>query len=217
MNPSGLPSARLATLRFNCASPYLVESKSLKLYLNSLNNTVFQGDAHVQDVIEQDLSAASGAPVTVDLLPPALSCATSTPAWDGWCIDDATAEIDAYELDPTLLSVDQSAERVGATVYTNLFRSLCPVTGQPDWASVLVRYKGPWIEHRSLLRYLVSFRNHPGFHENCVERIFNDLRTHCGTTGLSVYARFTRRGGLDINPFRSDFESSPPNIRHERQ
>ncbi|MEO1575162.1 MAG: NADPH-dependent 7-cyano-7-deazaguanine reductase QueF [Pseudomonadota bacterium] len=215
--PTGVPCVRVATLRFNANSPNIVESKSLKLYLNSLNNSVFQSDAHAADTMATDLAKASGAEVSVDLVPPSLSTGPDTPAWDAWCIDDQTVSVDTYEVDPTLLIPDEEGETVGATVYSNLLRSLCPVTGQPDWASVLIRYNGPWIKHGSLLRYLVSFRNHADYHENCVERIFCDIRERCHTVRLSVYARFTRRGGLDINPFRSDFEATPPNIRLERQ
>lgn len=215
--PSGAPCARIATLRFNADSSHIVESKSLKLYLNSLNNAVFQSDAHAADVIATDLGKACGCPVSVDLVSPSLSSGPQTGAWDAWCIDDLTVDIDTYEVDPSLLRAEHNGETVGATVHSNLLRSLCPVTGQPDWASVLIRYNGPWIEHRSLLRYIVSFRNHPDYHENCVERMFCDIQERCHTQRLSVYARYTRRGGLDINPFRSNFEGTPPNIRLERQ
>lgn len=215
--PTGVPCVRVATIRFSAESPSIIESKSLKLYLNSINNHVFQSDAHAADVITTDLSSACGAAVSVDLVSPSLSTGPDTPAWDAWCIDDQTVRIDDYEVNPGLLAADANGEMVGATVYSNLLRSLCPVTGQPDWASILIRYNGPWIEHRALLRYLVSFRNHADYHENCVERIFCDIRERCHTIRLSVYARYTRRGGLDINPFRSDFESAPSNIRVERQ
>lgn len=215
--PNGVPCARIATLRFACTSPNMIESKSLKLYLNSINNVEFRSDAHAADTIATDLSAVAGAPVTVDLVRPSLSMGPDTSAWDAWCIDDPTVKITEYERDASLLEIDEGGDQVGATVYSNLLRTCCPVTGQPDWASILIRYNGPWIKHKALLRYLVSFRNHSDYHEHCVERIFCDLKVRCRTRRLSVYARYTRRGGLDINPFRSDFESTPPNIRLERQ
>jgi len=217
LGPHGLPVVRMGTLTFDATSPNIIESKSLKLYLNSLNNTRFESEEQAIEAIRRDLAAASGAPVRVRLAPPSTCVGQAASAFEGWCIDDDSTQIDTYEVSPRLLHGAARGPDLCATVYSDLLRSCCPVTGQPDWASVMIRYEGPWIDHRALLRYLVSFRNHAEFHEHCVERIFVDLKTHCGARKLSVYARYTRRGGLDINPFRSDFEKPPHNWRHERQ
>lgn len=217
LSPTGLPCVRLGTFRFPAIAPNLVESKSLKLYLNSLNNTKFDSDAAVAGTINSDLSKVCGADVSVDLVAPALGLPPGAAVWSGWCIDDPTIEIETYDVQPSFLNGAASGDLVGATVYSDLLRTCCPVTGQPDWASVMIRYQGPWIDHKALLRYLMSFRNHADFHEHCVERIFDDINTRCMTQKLSVYARYTRRGGLDINPFRSNYEATPSNLRHERQ
>lgn len=217
LGTNGRPHARLGELRFDAGSPNIIESKSLKLYLNSLNNVRFASATAVCDVIRQDLSAASGAPVAVVLHPLAAHPLPLADAFAGWCIDDDIA-IDQFELDASLL---RDSAREGAplcaTVYTNLMRSCCPVTGQPDWASVMLRYQGRWIDHAALLRYLVSYRNNAEFHELCVERIFADVEHYCKPDKLTVFARYTRRGGLDINPFRSNFEAPPDNVRQPRQ
>jgi 7-cyano-7-deazaguanine reductase len=217
LSTGGLPVVRVATLRFAAHSPNLIESKSLKLYLNSLNNSTFESDAHVRDVIMQDLERASGASVAVDFSAPSLSSDWQATSMEAWCIDDDRVSIDTYEVNPEFLKDSANGDVVGATVYSNLLRSVCPVTGQPDWGTVQIRYQGIWIEHRALLRYIVSFRNHADFHEHCVERMFMDIKRYCEPVKLSVYARYTRRGGLDINPFRSDYEAPPANVRHERQ
>lgn len=217
LSPGGLPVVRVAAIRFAAHSPNLVESKSLKLYLNSLNNTTFRNDAHVLDVMLRDLERVSGSPVAVDFSAPSQSSDWQATAIEAWCIDDDRVEIDTYEVCPAYLEGAANGEVVEATVYSNLLRSCCPVTGQPDWGTVQIRYQGIWIDHRALLKYIVSFRNHADFHEHCVERIFMDIKRYCEPAKLSVYARYTRRGGLDINPFRSDYEAPPANIRHERQ
>lgn len=165
----------------------------------------------------QDLARASGASVAVDLSAPTLLSDWQATSMEAWCLDDDRVSIDTYEVNPEFLEGAASGDIVEATVYSNLLRSVCPVTGQPDWGTVQIRYQGTWIEHRALLRYIVSFRNHADFHEHCVERMFMDIKRYCEPAKLSVYARYTRRGGLDINPFRSDFEAPPANVRHERQ
>lgn len=217
LGANGLPVVRVGTLVFAAASPNIIESKSLKLYLNSLNNTRFDSEQQAIETIRRDLAAASGAPVRVDLAAPSSGIDQSGHPPRAWCIDDDSTTIDTYELSPQLLDGAARGPSLCASVYSNLLRSCCPVTGQPDWACVTIRYEGPWIDHQALLRYLVSFRNHAEFHEHCVERIFLDIKNHCPVSKLSVYARYTRRGGLDINPFRSDFENAPLNWRHQRQ
>lgn len=217
LGPTGLPVVRVGTLIFDAGSPNIIESKSLKLYLNSLNNHRFTTEAHMIDTVEADLTKVSGAPVRMRLDSSAAPVANAETSSPGWCIDDPSTPISEYELNPQLLKGAAGGEAASATLYSDLLRSCCPVTGQPDWGRVLVRYQGPWIDHRALLRYIVSFRNHAEFHEHCVERMFVDILNYCEPTQLTVYARYTRRGGLDINPFRSNFEPPPPNLRHERQ
>lgn len=216
LDERGKPMVAMAELCFPCTTQSLIESKSLKLYLNSFANTAFGSRGAVQQALEQDLSGIAGG--AVDVRVHTLEEAARTPAWDftGTCLDHLDIDIDQYDYDPGFLLTDQGAERT-ETVFSHLLRSLCPVTGQPDWASVIIRYTGAPISAASLLRYLVSFRNHAGFHEQVVERIFVDVLNQCRPRHLSVYGRFTRRGGLDINPFRSNFEEPLPNRRTVRQ
>jgi len=216
LQPSGKPVAATAEFHFLCTSPFLVESKSFKLYLNSFNQTVVADVAAMTATLQRDLSAACGAPVAVAVqpLPGPLPQFAELP---GVCIDDRDVAIDRFSLDAALLDGAASGEVVEETLHSHLLKSNCLVTRQPDWASVLIRYKGAQIDREALLRYLVSFRRHSEFHEQCVERIFVDLKRFCAPERLTVYARYTRRGGLDINPMRSDFEESLPNWRLVRQ
>lgn len=208
LNLKGKPQVALATCRVPCESPCLIESKSFKLYLNSFNQECF-GDAQaVQAALLRDLGAACGAPVAVDLvLPPAFG-AQRIVEMDGECIDDLDVEITDYEPNPAFLEAGGAI--VEETLRSDLLKSNCLVTGQPDWASVLVRYRGPRIDRAGLLKYLVSFRRHNEFHEQCVERVFVDVLRACRPTRLTVFARYTRRGGLDINPFRTNCGEAPP-------
>ncbi len=215
LESSGTPAVATATLRVPASSPKLIESKSLKLYLGSLAMSRYGSDDEVAALLAHDLSAVAGAVVRVSLhaLPgsPAI-----LPVMPGICIDDSQAECEGGDVDPTFLrSVEHDI--VSEELHTHLLRSLCPVTGQPDIGSVLVRYRGPQIERAALLRYLVSYRTHRDFHEACVERIFVDLHKHCRPAELSVYARYNRRGGLDINPFRSTVANEAPDLRLWRQ
>ena len=216
--PGGKPVVAMAEFRFPCTSPFLIESKSFKLYLNSLNQTAFADHAAVAATMTRDLSMAGGAPVAVRLLPLGAVTGTAIAELPGRCLDDLEIAIDRYAYAPELLDGAAAAGTVvEETLHSHLLKSNCLVTRQPDWASVLVRYRGPRIDPAALLRYLVSFRQHSEFHEHCVERIFVDLLAHCHPERLTVYARYTRRGGLDINPFRSNFESELPNWRLARQ
>lgn len=216
LDERGKPVVAMAECHFPCITPNLIESKSLKLYLNSFANSEFSGRAVVQQAMEKDLSNVAGGAVDVRVM--TLEEAARVPEWEfnGTCVDHLEIDIHQYEYDPGFLMVDQGAERT-EILYSHLLRSLCPVTGQPDWASVIIRYTGAPISQASLLRYLASYRNHQGFHEQVIERIFVDIMTQCHPRHLSVYGRFTRRGGVDINPFRSNFEDPLPNRRVVRQ
>jgi 7-cyano-7-deazaguanine reductase len=209
LDPQGKPQVARARFIFPCSSPSLVESKSLKLYLNSLNQEAFSGLEDVRERIRQDLSVVTGAEVEI-LLQPFSGMQEVLDAPTGISLDNLDVVCDEYDVNPDLLQLaDTSAafeQLVDEVLYTDLFRSCCPITGQPDWASMTVCYKGPQIDRSRLLRYLVSFRLHNDFHENCVERIFCDITARCRPQQLSVEANFLRRGGLDINPVRSSSE-----------
>jgi 7-cyano-7-deazaguanine reductase len=216
--PGGKPVVAMAEFRFPCSSPFLVESKSFKLYINSFNQTRFTGFDAVAATLECDLAKACGATVAVRLLPLAACGEMTIRTLPGQCLDDLDVTIDRYDYAPELLDGSADPDRIVAeTLHSHLLKSNCLVTRQPDWASVLVRYRGPRIDPAALLRYLVSYRRHSEFHEQCVERIFVDLLRHCRPEQLTVYARYTRRGGLDINPLRSNCESELPNWRLVRQ
>ncbi len=214
LNPKNKPMVAVGEFRIPASTSHMVESKSFKLYLNTFNATQFDDLAHVQATLERDLSQAAGGTVRVRLMLPT-AFGTRTQELAGACIDDADIEVTTFEVNPDYLQAD--GERVQEALCSDLLRSNCPVTGQPDWASVMVHYCGPRIDRDGLLRYIVSFREHTGFHEQCVEQMFVDIKARCRCGQLTVYARYTRRGGLDINPFRSDFEDGPPNIRNFRQ
>lgn len=218
LNPAGKPVVAMAEFRFPCTSRFLIESKSFKLYLNSFNQTRFADFATVATTLERDLAEASGAPVAVRLLPLSAVAGMAITEFPGVCLDSLDIAIDSYDYAPALLDGAADPENVvEETLHSHLLKSNCLVTRQPDWASVLIRYHGPRLDPKALLRYLVSFRRHSEFHEQCVERIFTDLLHHCRPEQLTVYARYTRRGGLDINPFRSNFETNIPNWRLARQ
>jgi len=218
LDPKGKPVVAMGEIRIPCSSEFLIESKSFKLYLNSFNQTRFACFDSVSKTMSEDLTKAAGAPVSVTLYPAAVFATQTFSRLSGECIDELDIEIDTYDLDPSFLEgCAVSDDHVDETLYSHLLKSNCLVTGQPDWASILIRYQGPRIDRAALLRYLVSFRRHNEFHEQCVERIFTDILRFCHPVSLTVYARYTRRGGLDINPFRSNFESSVENLRLPRQ
>jgi 7-cyano-7-deazaguanine reductase len=224
LNLRGKPQVALAHFTVPCETPNIVESKSFKLYLNSFNNTRFADAAEVQARLRADISEAAwrGAPqpsiVGVKLLLPELFDREPVHELDGLSLDRLDVECTRYTPAPDLLSAAFDEQPVSEVLTSNLLKSNCLVTGQPDWGSVRISYSGPQIEQAGLLQYLVSFRNHNEFHEQCVERIFMDLWTRCKPARLSVYARYTRRGGLDINPFRTSHpQGLPGNIRMARQ
>lgn len=201
LEPSGRPYVRIGRFTLPAQSPNLIESKSWKLYLNSFNQTAFDSESDVIARMTQDLSAAAGAPVTVELfsLDTPLLVGHTLP---GECIDDTDVAITHYTPAPELLCT-VSDETVEETLYSHLLKSNCPVTGQPDWGTVVIRYRGPRISREGLLAYLISYRQHQDFHEHCVERIFVDIMTCMVPESLVVSARYVRRGGLDINPTRA--------------
>ncbi|GGO79774.1 NADPH-dependent 7-cyano-7-deazaguanine reductase [Marinobacterium nitratireducens] len=213
LNARGKPVVRLAEFRIPASSSHIIESKSFKLYLNSFNLSRFDSEAKVLELMTRDLSAAAGGDVVVRLIEP--DTALPVERFDGVCLDDLDVEISHYQPEPGLLSAD--GEVVEERLYSHLLKSNCPVTGQPDWASVQVVYRGPRIDHEGLLRYLISYREHGDFHEQCVENIFMDIWQRCQPENLSVYARYLRRGGLDINPWRSSLTERAPNLRLNRQ
>lgn len=218
LTPGGKPVVAMGEFRFPCASANLIESKSFKLYLNSFNQTRCPDVEAAAILMKQDLSAAAGAPVEVRLQEAGEFDQVQFGVLPGRCIDDLDLEIDSYELDASVLDGAVDACRsVEETLHSHLLKSNCLVTSQPDWGSLMIHYRGSKIDEAALLRYLVSFRQHNEFHEQCVERIFVDLQCYCRPEQLTVYARYTRRGGLDINPFRSNFETDVDNIRLARQ
>lgn len=205
LNDKGKPQVGWAVFFFPAESPNLIESKSFKLYLNSFNGTRFPSAEVVKQHWITDLSQACGGDVKValyDLDEPQ----TLIGAPPGECLDDLDIEVSDYQVRSDLLKT-ASSQRVAETLYSHLLKSNCLVTGQPDWGSIVIRYEGPEMDRESLLKYLVSFREHNEFHEQCVERVFVDLMHYCQPEKLTVYARYVRRGGLDINPYRSNFET----------
>lgn len=215
--PSGKPVVAIGEFAIPADSPNIIESKSFKLYLNSLNQTPFESRAALQSCLEKDLSAAAGKPVSVRLSTLAEFQAQGVAGLPGQCIDELDISVSDYEQPrPELLRCD-ATQVVEQTLHSHLLKSNCPVTGQPDWGSVVVEYRGALLDPASLLSYLVSFRQHADFHEQCVERIYLDLKRLLEPEHLTVYARYVRRGGLDINPYRSTGPISPGNQRLVRQ
>lgn len=224
LNPRGKPQVAIAHFTIPCETPNIVESKSLKLYLGSFSNSTFASADEVRERLRADLGEAvwRGAPapsaIGVRLLLPELFDQEPVHELDGLSLDRLDIECTHYTPAPELLAAAFDEQPVEEVLTSNLLKSNCLVTGQPDWGSVQIRYTGPQIDQGGLLRYLVSFRNHNEFHEQCVERIFMDVWRRCRPTRLAVYARYTRRGGLDINPLRSSHPMGlPPNVRTARQ
>jgi 7-cyano-7-deazaguanine reductase len=217
LNPKGKPVVAIGTFRIPADSPNLIESKSFKLYLNSFNQSIFTDVETVSATLARDLSAAAGTPLDISIQPLANRPQAVIAIPEGICLDDLDIVCDRYQPAPELLTT-QAGEVVEETLFSHLLKSNCLVTGQPDWAMVVIHYRGEPIDRAGLLRYIVSFRNHNEFHEQCVERIFTDILRHCTPEKLAVHARYTRRGGLDINPFRSTGEYDlPDNAREIRQ
>ncbi len=204
LNPRGKPMVAVAVIIYDCSTPSIVESKSLKLYFNGLNNTSFESMGALEQIIKQDLSRCIASDVSVVLTGLEQTPCAIQSNFIGESLDGLDIACSVYTVEPEFLSTTE--EYAQEVLYSDLLRSNCLVTGQPDWGSVSVAYHGRKINHEGLLKYLVSFRNHQEFHEHCIERIFMDISNRCSPTWLTVTGRYTRRGGLDINPTRS---SSP--------
>lgn len=201
LDEAGKPHVRVARFRLPAVSPNLIESKSWKLYLNSLNQTRFKDQATVQETLERDLAAAAGSPVEVSLLG-VDDDDLMTHRLPGECLDELSITVEHYTPSPELLAADED-DIVSEDLHSHLLKSNCPVTGQPDWGSVWIRYRGPRIDRERLLAYLISYRQHQDFHEHCVEHLFVDLMARVKPESLLVMARYVRRGGLDISPWRA--------------
>lgn len=218
LNMRGKPQVAIATVTAPADSPNIVESKSFKLYLNSFNQTRLAGPDALLALLRDDLSAAFGAPVHIALTHPENYGSLKMGELDGELLDRLDVEIDQYTPSPGLLRANHDEAPVEETLVSHLLKSNCLVTGQPDWGTVQIRYAGPQIDQEGLLKYLIGFREHNEFHEQCVERIFMDVLRQCKPSQLAVYARYTRRGGLDINPWRANFSTGKPlNLRGARQ
>ena len=216
LNNKGKPVVALAEFIFPCESPNLIEAKSFKLYLNSFNNTCISSAAELTTILQTDLADAIKAPVQVTISLLDQSESITIQAFSGICLDSLDIQCDTYLVKPDLLTTQE--EMISETLYSNLLKSNCLITGQPDWGSLQICYTGKKIQHDSLLKYIISFRDHTEFGEQCVERMFLDIMNYCKPQKLSVYARYTRRGGLDINPYRStDIGNIPHNFRLCRQ
>ena len=219
LNKKGKPQIALAEFQVPADSPNMIESKSFKLYLNSFNSARFQDEIAVREQLITDLSAVAGSKIATRINPTEAIAKKGMQEMSGVLMDRLDIEIDpSLPADPTLLEVNESFGPIEQCLVSHLLKSNCPVTGQPDWASVQIRYQGRPILEEGLLRYLIGFRQKGEFHEHCVETIFTDIKRQCKPEKLSVYARYTRRGGLDINPFRTDHNAPwPENTRHARQ
>jgi 7-cyano-7-deazaguanine reductase len=208
LDQKGKPHVALGTVVIPADSPSLIESKSFKLYLNSFSQTPIESVLTVKGTIEKDISAACGSQADVALTLPEVFRAMTVEELEGEYIDDLEVNISDYQPNSMLLLA--GSPTVEETLSSNLLKTNCPLTGQPDWGSIQIQYRGPRIDRQGLLKYLVSYRQYQAFHEHCVERIFMDLLRQCQPERLSVYARYTRRGGLDINPFRTNCDAPPP-------
>ena len=217
LNPKGVPQVAIADVSIDFRSENLIESKSFKLYLNSFNQTAFADFADVQQTLQRDLQDCAQGEVNVRLNSLADYTAQPIVALSGDCIDAQDIEVRDYAFNAALLNHCTGEHLVEETLVSHLLKSNCLITQQPDWGSLQIHYVGKQINREQLLRYIISFRQHNEFHEQCVERIFCDLMQYAKPEKLTVYARYTRRGGLDINPYRSNFESLPQNLRLARQ
>lgn len=217
LNEKGLPQVAIADIYLDYQSQNLIESKSFKLYLNSFNQSKFTDFNTVQQTMQRDLIECAQGDVKVRLNPVAVYDSQKIDHLQGDCIDEQDIEITSYEFNADWLKDCVSDEIVEEKLVSHLLKSNCLITNQPDWGTLHIHYIGKKIDHEKLLRYVVSFRQHNEFHEQCVERIFCDLMHYAKPEKLTVYARYTRRGGLDINPFRSNFENLPENLRLARQ
>ncbi|ATV43739.1 NADPH-dependent 7-cyano-7-deazaguanine reductase QueF [Pectobacterium brasiliense] len=218
LNNRGVPQVAVGEMHLNAESLNLIESKSFKLYLNSFNQTAFDSWESVRATLTKDLAHCAQGDVSITLFKLSELEGQPIAGFTGECIDDQDIQIDSYDFNADYLATnEQDAPVVEETLVSHLLKSNCLITHQPDWGSVQIQYCGKRINREALLRYIVSFRHHNEFHEQCVERIFNDIMRYYQPEKLSVYARYTRRGGLDINPWRSNTPFNAPNGRLPRQ
>jgi 7-cyano-7-deazaguanine reductase len=219
LNLRGKPQVAIASWQVPADSPNIIESKSLKLYFNAFNQSRLAGSDALLELLRADLSAGFGAPIQIQLTLSDHFHTLKMGELDGLLLDRLDIEVDRYAPDPSLLKADHSAALVEEKLVSHLLKSNCLVTGQPDWGSVQIQYVGAVIDQEGLLKYLIGFREHHEFHEQCVERIFMDILRQCQPQKLLVSARYTRRGGIDINPWRSNFSMAkmPSNARNARQ
>ncbi|KHS88021.1 7-cyano-7-deazaguanine reductase [Pectobacterium brasiliense] len=218
LNNRGVPQVAVGEMHLNAESLNLIESKSFKLYLNSFNQTAFDSWESVRSTLAKDLAHCAQGDVSITLFKLSELEGQPIAGFTGECIDDQDIQIDSYDFNADYLATnEQDAPVVEETLVSHLLKSNCLITHQPDWGSVQIQYCGKRINREALLRYIVSFRHHNEFHEQCVERIFNDIMRYYQPEKLSVYARYTRRGGLDINPWRSNTPFNAPNGRLPRQ
>ncbi len=215
LNNKGKPSAKILQFIVSAESECIIESKSVKLYLNSLNGSRFNNDQEVHNIIQKDLSNVAKSEVIVIMSNLEEVCSEMR-IFDGVNIDGLDVNIIDYEVNADLLATLNGGKIVTETLYSNLLKSNCLITNQPDWASVQIKYSGRQIDHESLLRYIVSFRHHNGFHEQCVERMFNDIMQQCSPEKLNIHAKYTRRGGIDISPYRSNLSFKVSDISKTR-
>ncbi|MBL4671212.1 MAG: NADPH-dependent 7-cyano-7-deazaguanine reductase QueF [Arenicella sp.] len=213
LNGRGKPVVALGRFILDSVTPNIIESKSFKLYLNSLNQSRFSDQQQLRSLLENDLSVVAGGKVSVELFAPEDNLSFASQGLPGECIDGIDISIDEFRLSPELISLSPDSEAVSETLHSHLLKSNCLITKQPDWASVVIQYSGLKIDREGLLRYLISFRMHNEFHEQCVERIFCDILNACNPKQLSVQALYTRRGGLDINPFRTSLKNTAAPLR----
>ncbi|MEB6336667.1 NADPH-dependent 7-cyano-7-deazaguanine reductase QueF [Serratia rhizosphaerae] len=218
LNAKGLPQVAVGEISLDAFSLNLIESKSFKLYLNSFNQTRFENWEAVRCTLLRDLAACAQGEVEVKLFRLDEIEGRPIAQLQGECLDQQDISIDDYQFSADYLQdAAAGSPEVEETLVSHLLKSNCLITNQPDWGSVQIAYRGAQINREALLRYLVSFRHHNEFHEQCVERIFNDIMRFCQPERLSVYARYTRRGGLDINPWRSNAAFVPTHGRLARQ
>lgn len=219
LNHNGLPRTGLLKVWVPATSSHIIESKSFKLYLNSLNHEKFADVSELTIKLRTDLGQAAGCALKIEVILPEQFGQESIeePETDVRCLDDQDIVISQYDPDANLLALTPKATPVHERLFSRLLKSNCPVTGQPDWGSVHIEYRGKAIDHAALLRYIVSFRQHQGFHEQCVEQMFCDIMRCCQPEQLSIYARYTRRGGIDINPWRATPGMSEPNLLRSAQ
>ena len=216
LDAHGKPRVCVGRFSVPASSPNIVESKSFKLYLNSLNNARFINADEVRKTVITDISDVVGEGVELELL------ALDDPSLTGLVLQGESLDllpVVAWSGEPKAEQIQLHAEHrvVDEVVYSHLLRSLCPVTGQPDWATVWIHYCGAALDHSSLLQYIIAYREHQEFHEQCVERMFCDISSRCEPQFLQIQAFYTRRGGLDINPFRTTDPEGRPLGRHNRQ